>query len=319
MTKSGDTGQNVISGLCPHERLRLFVGVSNVGPDRVPERLGTSMHPAPQLFLGEQRKPPFHQIEPGGTGRGEMHMKAGALQQPAADEGGLVCAIVVEDQVHVQLGWNRRLNRIEKLTKFAAALPLVQLPDHLPRPHIQGSKQRGGPVASIVVRAPLNLPRAHRQQRPRPVQCLNLCVLIHAQHQRFVWRIQVQANDITDLLDKERILGKLERFGPMRLQAERSPDPADGALTEAAGLRHVPATPVSGRLGRGLQCQRQDPLHVGIASTARGAGTGLIQQAVQPTGDKALSPAANRLPRRLKLRSHDVERGLRKFGQCEKW
>lgn len=51
-------------------------------------------------------------------------------------------------------------------------------------------------MAPIVVCAPLNLAGTHRQQRPRPVQRLNLRLLIHAQHQRFVRRIQVQADDI---------------------------------------------------------------------------------------------------------------------------
>lgn len=105
-------------------------------------------------------------------------------------------AIVVEDQAHIQLCRNRCLNRIEELVEFTAALPLVELPDHLTRFDVQGGKQRGGAVASIVVSAPFDLPRAPRQQRSRPVQCLNLGVLIHAQHQRFIWWMQVQADDV---------------------------------------------------------------------------------------------------------------------------
>ena len=37
MTKSGHTGQNLVGGLRPHEGLRLFVRVGDVGLDRVPE------------------------------------------------------------------------------------------------------------------------------------------------------------------------------------------------------------------------------------------------------------------------------------------
>lgn len=69
MTKSRHASQNFIDGLRPHEGLGLLVGVSNVGPERVPERLGATMHPAPKLFLGEQGKPTLHQIQPGGAGR----------------------------------------------------------------------------------------------------------------------------------------------------------------------------------------------------------------------------------------------------------
>ena len=99
MTKSGHTGQNVISGLRPHEGLRLFVRVSNVGPDHVPERLGTSMHPVPQLFLGEQRKPTLHEIEPRATRRGEVHVDAGVPCQPPLDRGVFVGGIVSGDQM----------------------------------------------------------------------------------------------------------------------------------------------------------------------------------------------------------------------------
>lgn len=53
MTKSGDTRQNLVGGLRPHEGLRLFVRGGDVGSDGVPERVGTAMDSAPQLFLGE--------------------------------------------------------------------------------------------------------------------------------------------------------------------------------------------------------------------------------------------------------------------------
>ena len=37
-------------------------------------------------------------------------------------------AIVVEDEMHVQLSRDIRLNRVEELPKFPSALPLVELP-----------------------------------------------------------------------------------------------------------------------------------------------------------------------------------------------
>lgn len=63
-------------------------------------------------------------------------------------------AIVVEDEMHVQLSRDIRLNRVEELAKFPSALPLVQLPDPLARLHVQSRKQRGGAVAPIVMGAP---------------------------------------------------------------------------------------------------------------------------------------------------------------------
>lgn len=155
MTKSSYARQNLIGGFRPHEGLGMLVGVGNVRQDGRWERLRAAMHPAPQLFLRQQGEPPLHQIEPGGAGRREVHMEARSLEQPPLDHGGLMRGIVVEDEMHVQLSRNIRLNRVEELAKFPSAL--VQLPDHLPRLHIQSRKQRGGAVAPIVMGAPLNL------------------------------------------------------------------------------------------------------------------------------------------------------------------
>lgn len=149
--------------------------------------------------------------------------------------------IVVEDKMHVQLRRDPRRNRVEERAEFTAALPTVQLPDHLARNHVQNGKQRSSPVAQIGVRTSLDLRWAHRQQRSRPVQCLNLCFLIHTQHQRLVRLTQVQVNDTSDLPDKERILGEFASFGPMRLQSKDPPDTAGGTLTEAAGVCHSQA------------------------------------------------------------------------------
>lgn len=80
MTKSGHTGQNLVGGLCPYEGFRLLIRVGDVGPDRVPERLGAAMHPVPQVLLGRQSKPALHQIQPGGTGRRTVDIERWVLQ-----------------------------------------------------------------------------------------------------------------------------------------------------------------------------------------------------------------------------------------------
>lgn len=131
--------------------------------------------------------------------------------------------IIVEDEMHVQLRWDRRLNGVEKRAELTAALPLVQLPSPRRSLHVQGRKQRSRPVTPIVV-SRSNMPGAHRQQWPCAVQCLNLGFLIHAQHQRFVQRVhRSRPTNIPDFLDKERVLREFEGFGPMRLQPEGSP------------------------------------------------------------------------------------------------
>jgi hypothetical protein len=70
-------------------------------------------------------------------------------------------------------------------------------------------------------------PRAQRQQRGGAVQRLNVTLLVHRQDQGLVRRIQVQAHDIAQLLDKVRIPRELEGLDPVRLQAMLFPDPLD--------------------------------------------------------------------------------------------
>ncbi len=309
MTKSSDARQNLISGFRPHERLGMLIGVGNVSPDGRLERLCAAMHPAPQLFLRQQGEPTLHQIEPGSAGWREVHVEARSLEQPPSNHGGLMRAVVVEDEMHVQLCRDCRLNHVEELPKFSGSLPLVQLPNHLARLHVQRRKQRGGAVTPIVMGAPLDLSGTHRQQRPRPIQRLNLRFLVHAQHQGFVRRIQVQPDDIPDLLDEERILGEFEGLGPMRLESEGAPAAADRALTETARCSHVSAAPVGRCRGGRLQRQRQKPRHLRIAGASRGAGARLIHQPVQPSTDKASTdkaspPTPDRLPRSLELSGH---------------
>jgi hypothetical protein len=75
-------------------------------------------------------------------------------------------------------------------------------------------------MTPVVVGAPLRDPGRQRQDGLREVQRLDLALLVHAQHHRIKWRIQMQPDDIAHLVDKQRIAGQLERFLPVRLQAK---------------------------------------------------------------------------------------------------
>jgi len=71
-----------------------------------------------------------------------------------------------------------------------------------------------------------------RQPWLRAIQCLNLTLLVHAQYQGFVRRIQIQTHHIRQFLQKLRITRQLERFGPMWLKTVALPDPADRCLAD---------------------------------------------------------------------------------------
>jgi hypothetical protein len=72
-------------------------------------------------------------------------------------------------------------------------------------------------VPDVIVGALLGLPRLHRQRLLGPIQRLNLGLLIDAEHDRVLGRVQIQPDNVGDLGDQLGIGRELERFGPPRL------------------------------------------------------------------------------------------------------
>ena len=120
------------------------------------------------------------------------------------DQRRLVRAVVVQDEMHVQVGWHFRIDAIQELAKLGRAMSAMQFADDFASRHIQCGKQRRRAVALVVVGAPLGLTGPHRQDRLRPIERLDLALLIGAQHQRPFGRVEIQADDIADLLDQLR-------------------------------------------------------------------------------------------------------------------
>jgi len=60
--------------------------------------------------------------------------------------------------------------------------------------------------------------------------------VIYTEHDRSIWGIHVQPDDVTHLVDEQRVLGEFERFYAMRLKRRGMPDPADGGLRHARRL-----------------------------------------------------------------------------------
>ena len=74
--------------------------------------------------------------------------------------------------------------------------------DDLAHLHVECGEQRRRAMALVIVGAPLDLAGAHRQQRLGAVERLDLALLVDAQHQRALRRIEVEADDVAHLLDE---------------------------------------------------------------------------------------------------------------------
>ena len=150
-------------------------------------------------------------------------------------------------------------------------------------------------MALVVVGAPLDLARAHRQQRLRAVQRLDLRLLVHAQHQRALGRAHVEADDVAHLLDEQRVVRQLEGLAAVRLQPEGAPDAVDGRRRIAHRLRHRAQRPVRRPGRRRLQRQPDRLGDLVVADLARRAGPRLVEQPVQPVRGEAATPLAHRV------------------------
>ena len=73
-----------------------------------------------------------------------MQVGARTLREPAADELGFVCAVVVQDEVHVKFGRHVALDGIEKAAELARAMPTMQLAQHVAVGYVESGEQTGG-------------------------------------------------------------------------------------------------------------------------------------------------------------------------------
>ncbi len=100
----------------------------------------------------------------------------------------------------------------------------------------------------------------------RPVQRLDLALLIHAQHHRLLRRVVIQPDDIDDLVHEERVGGQLEGVLQVRLEAELLPDPPDGRLAQPGPGGHRGPRPVRILARSGLQVRVGGPSGICVAS-----------------------------------------------------
>ena len=109
---------------------------------------------------------------------------------------------------------------------------------------LQRGEQRGGAVADVVMGGLLRQAGSHRQDRRGPVQGLDLRLLVDAQHDRVLGRVQVEPDDVADLRLQLRVGGELERLPPPRLQPPLAPDPRHPHIRDPQLAGQQPARPV---------------------------------------------------------------------------
>src|SRR5207253_10243308 len=146
-----------------------------------------------------------HETHPRPIRRCEVDVKPWTLGEPVPNERRLVGAVVVHDDVHVEIGWDLRLDQIEELTELDGAMALMKLRDDLTRLRVERGEQRGRAVPIVVMRAALHLAGPHRQERLGAIQRLDLWLFIDAEYRRVLRRTHIQPHDVSDSLYEPRV------------------------------------------------------------------------------------------------------------------
>src|SRR5689334_1937396 len=108
----------------------------------------------------------------------------------------LVSSVVIENQMNLPIYGNRFIDLIQETQKLLMPMARLALRDNRSFENIERCKKRGGSMPPVVMRLPFRKAFAQRQYRLGTIESLNLALLIHAQHNRFIRRIHIQPDDV---------------------------------------------------------------------------------------------------------------------------
>ncbi len=164
----------------PDERLWTPVVFINELSDSHDEFFGIVKYAAPQSVLGEVAEEAFDHVQPRTAGGREVDMKPGMTSEPSLHFRMFVGGVVVNDQVKFFVRRRHLVNHAQELQPLLMAMPVIAHADNGPIESIYGSEQSGCPVPFVVVSHRSATTLFDRQSGLRPIQRLNLTLLVGA-------------------------------------------------------------------------------------------------------------------------------------------
>ena len=163
-------------------------------------------------LVGNLAEPALHHVQPRAGSGNEMQVEAGMAFQPGLDARMFVRPVVVDDQMQVQIEWCLDADQLQETDKFLMAMPRHAIANDRAIEHVQRGEQGRRAIPFVVVRLPGRDSRPQRQERLSAVEGLDLTFLVDAEHQGFVWRIQIKPDHIVEFLDEALVAAELEGF-----------------------------------------------------------------------------------------------------------
>lgn len=182
--------------------------------------------------------------------------------------------VVIDDQVQIHFRRSLRINRFEESDKLLVPMPGHAITNHSSIKRYHRSKQRRRAVPFVIVRHGAATPFLQRQPRLRPVESLNLRFLVNAQHERLIWRVQIQSDHIIELFHKLSIATQFGRLDQMRFELMLFPDSPDRSFTDSRSVSHQSGAPVSCVWRLPVQCHLDNSPDLSIGNSWKLPGRG---------------------------------------------
>lgn len=221
-----------------------------------------------------------------------VHVAAGTPCQPCFHCGVLVRGVVVEDQMHVEVGGDAGVDVAQESEELLMTMAPLALREDFTALNVEGREERRGPVPRVVMRDAFDVAEAHGQVGLRPLQRLDLALFIDAQHVRVVGRIEIETNDVPHLLYEERIGGELEMPSPMWLLSKGGQSTVAPCLVDA-GLKAGRPPPHHACGGGRVAARRRYP-RVDNPETASASSSPRADSRRPPWRSRNASPSADR-------------------------
>lgn len=191
---------------------------------------------AADLALGDECKPALDLIKPGRIGRREVDVETPPRREPCADLGMFVRGVIVYDEMSIELLGPVGIDMLEKAQEFLMPMRRLALREHTAFGDIECRKQCRSPMSDVTVGDAYDVTEPKRQNRLGTFECLDLALLVDAEHDRMNRWIEIKSDNVSNLVEEQRIGGKLEVLGAMRLDAEQRQHTSHRASRQACSF-----------------------------------------------------------------------------------
>ena len=187
------------------------------------------------------------------------------------------------------------MDQLQEPNKFLVSVSGHAVSDDCAIEHAQSREQRRRAVARIVVGLAFGNAGAQRGCRSCPIEGLNLTLLVDAENQSLVGRVEVKPHHIVKLFAEVLVFAEFEGFDKMRLQVVSPPNTSHSRLAEPLRLGHAPSAPVS-RVGwRAVQCCGDNSIYFSLKNSWLAPRTrSIFLQPGKTQGQESLAPQLNR-------------------------